>query len=432
MAQRKQSPLTNSSLLRRMQALVAGVAFGAIAVPLALAQDSGALVDVLVRKGILTSQEGEEVRAELLKEYAAQSPAPVVAGGKSTSRLSLGMRLQSQFADLGTDIDGGVSPAATEHFFLRRMYLTLKAGLGGNWGTTFTYDFASGGYDDAIISWKDTDLSFDFGLRKVNVAYEERATSGNIRAIERSSVTRYFVEPNNGRRLGAASYRIGIFADGRVPRGDDGFVYSAAVTSPERVENYTQASEAGTFANNSIAFWGSAGWSAKLKEGSLLTGVGAGFLPDQGGWSNTNLGKGYDLLLLSAYADLTYGRFSFMGEYLTADVENGASATADAKPFGYYLQPAFMLTENLELVVRYAFLDSDGRGVSLSDGIRSAPSGGTMDKLTEWFVGGNYYLRSNDLKFQLGYVYGRTEDKLTGGAAKATAQGVRSQVQVQF
>ena len=50
------------------------------------------------------------------------------------------------------------------------MYLTLKAGVGGNWGATFTYDFASGYYDDAIIEWKPTpDLSFNFGLRKVNL-----------------------------------------------------------------------------------------------------------------------------------------------------------------------------------------------------------------------------------------------------------------------
>ncbi|MFQ3670523.1 MAG: hypothetical protein SNJ84_03605, partial [Verrucomicrobiia bacterium] len=36
----------------------------------ATAQDSGALVDALVRKGVLSSQEGEEIRADLLAENA--------------------------------------------------------------------------------------------------------------------------------------------------------------------------------------------------------------------------------------------------------------------------------------------------------------------------------------------------------------------------
>lgn len=37
------------------------------------AQDSGALVDALVKKGVLTDQEGEEIRADLTKEYATTS-----------------------------------------------------------------------------------------------------------------------------------------------------------------------------------------------------------------------------------------------------------------------------------------------------------------------------------------------------------------------
>ncbi|MFN9981505.1 MAG: porin, partial [bacterium] len=50
---------------------------------LAHAQDSGALIMALVRKGILTDQEAEDIRAELLRE-AAVVPAPAFAGGKTT------------------------------------------------------------------------------------------------------------------------------------------------------------------------------------------------------------------------------------------------------------------------------------------------------------------------------------------------------------
>jgi polyhydroxyalkanoate synthesis regulator phasin len=397
------------------------------------AQESGALIDALIRKGILTHQEAEDIRADLVRENNVV-PADVHAGGKSTDRLTLGMRMQMQYANLTSDTRGESSnPASTNRFFLRRMYLTMKAGVGGNWGATMTYDLASGGYDDAIIEWKPKpDLAFNFGLRKVNVGYEERATSGNLKAIERSGVTRYFVESNNGRRLGAASYRIGAFVDGRRNFSDQhGLVYSAAITTPDRNETFTLASASGDATNNRAAFWGNLGLTGKLRNGSWIAGVGAGFLPDQGGAGVANLGRGFDLSIYSVYTDITAGWFGFMAEYLTADIERGAPAN-DARPTGFYLQPSIMLTERLEAVVRYQSLDTDGRGVTLSDVVRSAPAAGTMNYFAGWYVGANWYLRGNDLKYQLGAVYGRTKGSLTGAPAEASTVGLRSQMQVQF
>jgi len=400
-----------------------------------VAQDSGPLLDALIRKGILTNQEAEDLRADLVRDNNTV-PARAMAGNKSTDRLSVGMRMQIQYASLDTDIKNvPVGPVATDHFFTRRMYLTLKAGVGGDWGATMTFDLAGSSYDDAILEWKPTpDLSFNFGLRKVNVVAEERASSGDIRAIERSSVTRYFVESNNGRRLGAASYRIGAFLDGKKElNAVNGIVYSAAVTSPERNETLTGASLTGDNTTNRPALWGNFGVTGKLaNNGTWIAGVGAGYLPDQGGSGTTNFGKGFDLKLYSVYTNVTSGRVSFIGEYMTADVDRGASATADSRPRGFYLQPSLLLTETIEAVVRYAYLDSDHRGVTLSDVIRSAPSGGTMNKSIEWYAGGNWYLRGNDLKLQLGLISGKTKDTLTGGPAEARVIGARSQLQMQF
>lgn len=398
------------------------------------AQDSGPLLDALVRKGILTNQEAEDLRADLVRDFNTV-PAKAIGGGKSTDRLSIGMRMQIQYASLDTDIkNSAVGPVATDHTFLRRMYLTLKAGVGGDWGATMTYDLAGGSYDDAFFDWRPTpDLTFNFGLRKVNVAMEERWSSGDIRGLERSSVTRYFVESNNGRRLGAASYRIGAFLDGKKELNQTiGVVYSAAITNPERNETFTGASATGDATSNRPALWGNIGLTGKLANGSWTAGVGTGYLPDQGGSGTTNFGKGFDLNLYSIYANVTAGRFGFMGEYLAADVERGLSATTDASPHGFYLQPTFYLTETIELVARYAALDSDRRGVTLSDVIRSAPSGGTMNKSEEWYFGGNYYLRGNDLKLQLGLVSAKTKETLTGAPAEAKVIGLRSQMQLQF
>lgn len=413
------------------------LALGLLATLLAArAQEAGALIDALIRKGILTNQEAEDIRAEIVRD-SNTVPAHVFAGNKSTDRLSVGMRLHLQYANLGTEIrDAAFQPPATEHLFFRRMYLTLKAGLGAQWGAIVTFDFTGQSYDDANIEWTpNNDLTFAFGLRKVDVCYEERASSGNIKAIERSSVTRYFVESNNGRRLGAGSYRIGVFLNGKRDLSEKlALIYSADVTEPERNETWSGSAGFGDSTNNQLALWGTVGLHGKLARGTWAAAVGTGWMPDQGGFGTVNLGRGYDLNVYSVSTDITAGAFGLMAEFLAADVERGRGTpgNADAWPRGFFVQPSLLLTDTIEAVVRYAWLDSDGRGVTLADVIRSAPAGGTMNKFTEWYAGVNWYLKGNDLKYQLGGVYGKTRDALSGGPEEAKAVGVRSQLQMQF
>jgi phosphate-selective porin len=417
----------------RLTTLIAGAC---LSLPL-VAQDSGALINALIRKGVLTANEAEDIRADLMRE-SNTIPAKALGGGRNTDRISVGMRLQHQYANIGTEIRGAaVQPVYTDHPFMRRMYLTLKAGVGGDWGATFTYDFAAGYYDDGFIEWRPTnDHTFNFGLRKVAVGYEERATSGNLKSIERSGVTRYFVEGNNGRRLGAASYRVGAFLDAKMEiNPTTNLIYTAAITDPERSDAFADASASGDNTTNHVAFWGTLGLAGRWPEipGSLwAAGVGAGFMPDRGGPANTNFGRGFDLSIYSVYFDLQMGRYGLMMEYLSADVERGVSLTRDAKPSGWFIQPSLLLTDTIEAVARYQELDTDRRGLNLGDVARSAPSGGTMNKFDEWYAGVNLYLRSNDLKFQLGGFRAKTKETVTGAPAQAKALGVRAQTQLQF
>jgi hypothetical protein len=210
-------------------------------------------------------------------------------------------------------------------------------------------------------------------------------------------------------------------------------VYGVAVTNPERSENFSEAASAGDGTINLPAFWGNVALNGRLENGTWQTGLTAGYLPDHGGSGNTNRGKGHDLSLFTVFIDLTAGRFGFLAEYMTANVEQGAATgNRDAKPAGFFLQPSFLVTEAFELVGRYQRLDSDGRGLNMSDVVRSAPSGGTMNTFSEWYAGANWYLRGNDLKWQLGGFYGKTNDTVTGAPAEATTVGARSQVQMQF
>lgn len=389
---------------------------------IASAQDSGPLVEALVRKGILTGQEAEELRAELLQDVAAATPVSAVPGAKPVSKLTLGARLQIQYAGLGTDIANAADPADTNHFFLRRVYLVTKASFGSNWSMNITYDAAESLFDAAVVQYKHGANTVDIGLRKAPLGFEELTSSGSLKAIERSGVTRYFIEPNNGRRLGASGYRIGLFTDGSAGN----FFYGAAITNPERVGSST---DNGNATNNSQAYWAHGGFKGKTDAAAYTLGAAVGLLPDQGG---KILGAGNDLTIWSLYGDITAGNFQLSGEYLAAEVDRGASATTDASPSGYWVLAAYKFNQKLEGVVRYSSLDTDGRGVNLSDSVRSAPGGGTMDKLDEMFIGANYYIQGNDLKWQFGYVWGRSQDTIAGAPAEAETSGFRSQFQINF
>ena len=99
--------------------------------------------------------------------------------------------MQLQYDGLSTAIDGAPAPASTSHFFVRRAYVVLKAGVGRDRQVDVVYDLAANSFEDAILSWRPSDaLSFDFGLHKVSFAAEERSSSGSLKAIERSSARR--------------------------------------------------------------------------------------------------------------------------------------------------------------------------------------------------------------------------------------------------
>lgn len=407
-------------------AILGGATLAALSA--AQAQDSGALLDALVKKGILNDQEAEEIRADLTNDFHGTPWA--VAGGKSTKNLKISGRIQTQFDGLSTDTDGaGATVPSVNHFFLRRVYFGAEAQVSADWKAVVNYDFAATAFDKAYAQL-DTelfgqDLDLFVGLRKVNFGYEETTSSGSLKSIERSGVTRYFVESNNGRRLGAGSYRVGVFADFNTDsrKGKtSGLFYGAAITNPERVAG--TGSGVSTATNNNLAYWADAGYSGKFDGGKYTTGIALGVLPDQG----AVLGGGDDITEASIYADVNFGAFNLAAEYLTAKVENAAG---DNDVYGYWIQPSYKISDKLELVARYSYIDTDGRGVRVSDGIRNANAiggAGTAPELTEYYIGFNYYFSGSDVKFALGYVGGETD----GAAREEEVSGVRSQLQINF
>ncbi|KAB2645990.1 MAG: hypothetical protein DVB27_08475 [Verrucomicrobia bacterium] len=102
------------------------------------AQDAGALVDKLVKKGVLSSQEGEEVRADMMRDFATQTPAGKINLNSSITELKLygDLRVRYQYDDREAQV------AAPNHVdqrsrFRYRLRLGADVALGENWFAGF-------------------------------------------------------------------------------------------------------------------------------------------------------------------------------------------------------------------------------------------------------------------------------------------------------
>jgi hypothetical protein len=103
------------------------------------AQDSGALVEALVKKGILTDQEGEEIRADLTKEYAMTSAGKLNLASHVTSlKLSGDVRLRSQYDNITLQ-----TPAAGQKV-TRQERERYRIRVRANAEYTFTENFSAG------------------------------------------------------------------------------------------------------------------------------------------------------------------------------------------------------------------------------------------------------------------------------------------------
>jgi hypothetical protein len=421
-----------------------GIALAGAGMTFAQTADNQALINALIKKGILTDQEAKQITAEVAKDQSSEDVE--TAGDSFIRKLTIGGRFQAQYVGLGTSIDGtAVNPVSTEHFLLRRMLLNVGVKFDDGLSAILSYDLSNTSFNQAVLQWKQSDLfAIRAGFDKAPFGYEELINSGDLRAIERSVVTNYIDNPNNGRRLGASSYRTGVWVTG----SDLGFFYTAALTNPERNEYSGDATNTavlvngqggvgstGTAATNKLAAYATVGYGGAFQtndlKGSYKLGYETGYVPDQGGPAATT-GTGRNIILNGVFADTTIGPLNLMGEWEEAQDDSGVSNGHNANVNGYWIQGSYKLTPQWEGVVNYSYLNSDGRGVALSDVVRSAPSGGTMDKANEWYFGANWYIKGNDVKLQAGYIHGETNDTITGKAAKAQTDGVRSEVQIQF
>jgi hypothetical protein len=390
------------------------------------------VLDLLVKKGVITAEE----RAKAIQESKAKDNASnlneVFAKEEAVKRLTISGRVQVQYegasvtqtSALGVKTDS----VSTNDFILRRMYLGAKADIGEGFSGELVWNFADGSnggeFDKAVFTSESAFGKFDIGYQKVMWGQEENTSSGAMAVIERSMVTRYWAEGNNGRRLGFGARHTGIHYSDRALFGGHGEAdvrYGFSVVRADQNANFS-GNVAGA---NDLGLYGFA--SIAIKPINLTIGVNvaenkhAGATTDATTIDDDSI-KGYNPYLRWESGDLT-----LIAEYIETDV---TTAGVTRNPNGYNLTGLLKASEKLEFVARYAALDTDGRNVRISDGFRNINGPSTnFNEADSVYFGVNYYFNKNNAKVQFGYEMADLEN--TSGV-KGDADIFRAQVQILF
>lgn len=378
----------------------ATLAFSALAVH---ASNNDALLDLLVKKGVLSNSEAAAVQAELATQKA---PLAVKAKGKETVELRFNGRMHFQYDSLDAEHNGD-DLASTNHFYFRRLRLGAKAKHTNGLFAETVVDFAGNdlSVDKAVAGYKFSDaLTGSFGYQKVPFGFQETTSSSKIKTIERSAANRFFADD-----IDFAGRHTGLHAKGSL---GNGFSYAAAVVNAAQGEGSKLLGASN--ADNDMAAFGRLQW----KQDDLKLGL------DAGQQSNNDV-VGEDVSAYTAYVNYDFDNFDILGEYFNGDL--GDKGDVD----GYSVRVAYAM-DKFEPVFRYSHLDSDGFYIDTDELIRRAPDTkpnndfGSAGELDSYYFGVNYY-HNKAVSLMLGYEIAEADND---AGAEAEIEGFRSRVQI--
>src|SRR5215216_3996338 len=109
----------------------------------AFAQDSGPLIDLLIKKGIVTDQEAEDLRVSLVKDFTNNTAAGKMNLSSSLSefKISGDMRIRHQYETQAPSVASG-SPVMTNERTRERFRFRLNGdfALQKGWATGFAFE----------------------------------------------------------------------------------------------------------------------------------------------------------------------------------------------------------------------------------------------------------------------------------------------------
>ena len=385
--------------MKKLTTLAAVAAFSCAASGYAASND--ALLDLLVKKGVLTSAEATEVAAELKEENKGVTFS---AKGKETVQVRFNGRLQFQYDALDAE-DNGADLASTNHFYFRRLRLGAKAKHENGLFAETVVDFAGDdlSINKAIAGYEYSDaLNASFGYDKVPFGFEETTSSAKIKTIERSAANRFFADD-----IDFSGKHAGLFAKGDL---GSGFSYSTALVNSAQGEGSRLMGASN--GSNDLAFFGRLQW----KNDGLTVGV------DGGHQSDNSVLPDDDVTAYTGYVNYKFEGLDLLGEYFSGDLGNQGDVD------GYALRAAYKMGK-FEPVVRYSHVKADTFGIDTDELIRRAPGvgvGGADAEIDSYYVGVNYYY-NKAVSLMLGYEIADAENS-AGNTNEV--DGVRARVQV--
>jgi phosphate-selective porin len=424
------------------------IAAAAITSVSAFAQDKATL-DLLVKKGLITAEERAKTLDEAAKARSASGLNKVFVKEDATKRLTFSGRVQTQFEAIGgetTDNNGLVTQATdVSQAFMRRLYLGFKVDMGEGVSAELVNNFAdkdqgSKNLDKAIFTLENSYGTFNFGYQKVQWGLEENTSSSKLLTVERSASNRFWNEDAKNGRLGFGARHTGLHYAGKYAvDAAQTLEYGAAVVNAAQAQLSSTGNDLGGYANLIYTYkvtdtnkhslgvnWGSA------RDTRTTAGVGNGAGVNQATISGFN-----------PYIKSQFDKLIVQAEYINTTNEAVAGSTAGAaverKPEGFTVLAAYKFTDQVEGVVRYSQLNTDGAGAQFGDLNRDASNLGTTvyNKFDSVYVGVNYYFVDHNAKIMLGYENAKASERLSAlggtiGSGKADADIFRLQAQVLF
>ncbi|PXA03765.1 hypothetical protein DDZ13_10760 [Coraliomargarita sinensis] len=373
----------------------------------AFATSNDALLDLLVKKGVLTEAEATSVAEELKEENKGVTFS---AKGKETVKVRFSGRLQGQYDSLGGEVDGENTPT-TNHFYFRRLFFGVKANLDNGVYAESVFDVAGEefAFEKAYFGYEfDPKLDVQFGFQKVPFGFEETSSSSKLPTIERSAANRFFAD-----QIDFSARHTGIHAQGDLPAG---FSYAVALVNGAQGEGSKLWGDAES--DNALAYFGRVQWESN----GLTFGVDAG----SGSNSDDKVG-GNDVVAFTGYVNYKLNGLDLLGEYFHGDLDEFGDVD------GYALRASYRFGK-FEPVVRFSHLEADDFDIDVDELIRRAPSDtdalasamGAGNEIDSFYVGANYYL-SKALTFMAGYEIAEAEND---AGTEIDVDGFRARIQV--
>lgn len=411
------------------------------------------LLEHLVKEGLVSEIEAESIKSQI---------SVVTRPERDTQKLDIFGLAVVQYNMMNSSMGNSYSESF-DGFYLRRIFLGAQGDISDTLSGYIRVDFVRKNTNnsdyllDAYITKKiDYDFfkgTLQFGIKKVQFGYEEVIPCTKLSTIETSLATRYFSysERIDG-RLGFGQRYVGVFWNGEVKQ-IKGLKYNFALTNAINNSITPRAHLSGKNSNpesaNAVNLWLAADYTENITDDSTLriglkTGFGNKANIAQNSAGDTIYGA---IIGINPFFEFKYkDDFILWAEYLCASVQHGRDeGSRQAIPQGYNTQAEYIFDVGdfgrLGFTIRGSQLFSNGRGISIKDSINYCQDPSTtlvskvlFDQAYSIYAGINWYIKGDNMKFQVGYEYSRFDTPIRNVSADnhGDVNCVRAQVQIIF